>query len=313
MNSMLPHCKHPDESISPQLTLTKRIFRRGFTLVELMVVIVIISILASLSLAGLNIGRQRSKIEKTKSTIRKLHEIVMPQYESYLNRRVSIPFVLDDRTKMAKARLTGVRLLAVCEMPDQWKDVYPTVSGSAPSGSTPPVMRYQEMKNSMNPSKIFEGAECLSLIVLRGGFTPDVLEGFRTDEIGDIDGDGIPEFWDGWNRPISFIRWPAGFSSPFQSLTATTDPDPLDPMKISSDYALVPLIFSYGPDGAGSAPTDDTTGSGLVSSGSSVPGGWMSISPITSTRQSPLAGSLLLGSAGFDAGDNITNHDLIKK
>ena len=312
---MLPHYKHPTESISPQLTVTKRIFCRGFTLVELMVVIVIISILASLSLAGLNIGRQRSKIEKTKSTIRKLHEIVMPQYESYLNRRVSIPFGLDDRTKMAKARLTGVRLLAVCEMPDQWNDVYPTVSGSAPFGSTPPVMRYQQMKAPpmKDPSKLFEGAECLSLIVLRGGFTPDVLEGFRTDEIGDIDGDEIPEFLDGWNRPISFIRWPAGFSSPFQSLNATTDPDPLDPMKISGDYALVPLIFSYGPDGASSAPTDDTTGSGLVSSGSSVPGGWISISPITSTRQSPLAGSLLPGSAGSDARDNITNHDLIKK
>ena len=310
---MPPHYKHPTESISPQLTVTKRIFCRGFTLVELMVVIVILSILASLSLAGLNVGRQRSKIEKTKSTIRKLHEIVMPQYESYLNRRVGIPFGLDDRTKIAKARLTGVRLLAVCEMPDQWNDVYPTVSGSAPSGSTAPVMRYQEMKASMNPTKIFEGAECLSLIVLRGGFTPDVLEGFRTDEIGDIDSDGIPEFLDGWNRPISFIRWPAGFSSPFQSLNATTDPDPLDPMKISGDYALVPLIFSYGPDGASSSPTDDTTGSGLVSSGSSVPDGWISILPITSTRQSPLAGSLLLGSAGSDAGDNITNHDLIKK
>ena len=54
--------------------------RNGFTLVELMVVIVIISILSALTLSGLAGARQRAKIDKTKSTIRKLHEIVIPQY-----------------------------------------------------------------------------------------------------------------------------------------------------------------------------------------------------------------------------------------
>jgi prepilin-type N-terminal cleavage/methylation domain-containing protein len=62
--------------------------RRGFTLVELMVVLVIIGLLASLTLAGLAGVRQRAKEAKTKSTIRKVHEIIMPQYESYLRRRV---------------------------------------------------------------------------------------------------------------------------------------------------------------------------------------------------------------------------------
>ena len=286
---------------------------RGFSLIELLVALVITSILASLSLAGMAGARKRGKIDKTKSTIRKLHEIVMPQYESYLNRRVSIPGGLTSRTAMATARLSGMRLLEVCEMPDQWADVYPTVSGSAPLTSTAPVRRYQAIKTSMATNLKYESAECLSLIVTRGGFSSDALEAFRTDEIGDIDNDGLPEFWDGWNRPISFIRWPAGFSSPIQSLNATTDPDPVDAMKVSGDYALVPLIYSYGPDGADNAADDDTSGSGLVTSGSSVPGGWISISPITSTRQSPLAGSLLSGSAGSDAGDNITNHDLNTK
>jgi prepilin-type N-terminal cleavage/methylation domain-containing protein len=63
----------------------------GFTLVELMVVLVIIAMLASLTLGGLAGVRNRAKIDKTKSTIRKLHETLMPLYESYASRRVPGP------------------------------------------------------------------------------------------------------------------------------------------------------------------------------------------------------------------------------
>ena len=39
---------------------------------------------------------------------------------------------------------------------------------------------------------------------------------FQENQIGDTDGDGAPEFLDGWGKPIGFIRWPAGFSSDIQ-------------------------------------------------------------------------------------------------
>ena len=64
-------------------------WRTAFTLVELLVVVVVIGVLASLSLAGLAGARQRGKIDKTKSTIRKLNEIIVPQYESYITRRLT--------------------------------------------------------------------------------------------------------------------------------------------------------------------------------------------------------------------------------
>ncbi|MEM1305264.1 MAG: hypothetical protein AAGG46_10225, partial [Planctomycetota bacterium] len=33
---------------------------------------------------------------------------------------------------------------------------------------------------------------------------------------GDTDGDGAPEFLDGWGNPIQFLRWAPGFQSPAQ-------------------------------------------------------------------------------------------------
>ena len=274
----------------------------AFTLVELLVTMVILSILAGLSLSGLAASRQRAKIDKTKSTIRKLHEIVMPQYESYLSRRVA--------ATGAANRLAAVRLLMVQEMPDQWADVYAVAS--LPAGATAPTRRYAAYKATLSTGSqwtargaTYEGAECLAMIVTRGGFAPDATELFRTDEMGDIDGDGAPEFWDGWGRPIGYIRWPAGFSSFVQQQNAATNPDPLDPMKVSGDYALVPLIFSSGPNGA----TDDpmATKSGYQAS---VTGGYLSAVITTTCGGTPLVGSIIDTDA---ARDNITNHDLVTK
>ena len=70
-------------------------------------------------------------------------------------------------------------------------------------------------------------------------------------------GDGAPEFLDGWGKPISFLRWPAGFVSELQPLDISTgnrnpdkDHDPFDPLRVHKEaYRLVPLIYSAGPDG----------------------------------------------------------------
>jgi hypothetical protein len=37
------------------------------------------------------------------------------------------------------------------------------------------------------------------------------LDYFDSTEIGDTDGDGMPEILDGWGTPLTFIRWPAGY------------------------------------------------------------------------------------------------------
>ena len=82
---------------------------------------------------------------------------------------------------------------------------------------------------------------------------------FSEGEVGDTDGDGLPEFLDGWGRPIRYILWPAGF---FRSDSCETDlqvsvnkndstfvHDPFDSANIEPGTpALYPLIYSAGPD-----------------------------------------------------------------
>jgi prepilin-type N-terminal cleavage/methylation domain-containing protein len=319
--------------------------RDAFTLVELMVVLVIVAMLASLTLAGLGGVRQRAKADKTRSTIRKIDSLITPHYESYLTRRVvatntspmvcvgtgtfvsggSAVSLATGTSSGAINRLWALRLAMVLEMPDQWADVMtPGSSPAIPRDSvTAPVRRYARYKFQLSPSGTFQSAECLAMIVMRGGVDPDATATFRADEIGDVDKDGAPEFKDGWGSPIAFIRWPAGYGSP-------TTLDPFDPMRVSNPSSpnLTPLIYSPGPDEALNSPTDSaTSGYGLSSSFAAVPNGWVSVLTTSGSRTSAAIstqqGSFFAGSlppatdqsdeakAKRDAArDNITNYDL---
>jgi prepilin-type N-terminal cleavage/methylation domain-containing protein len=313
------------------ITTTAPSTRPGFTLVELMVVLVIIGLLASLTLSGLAGVRQRAKVDKTKSTIRKLNEIIVPRYESYLRRRVPIA----GATPVARAisRLIGQRFLMAAEMPDTWQDVID------PEGSFPvvtgPMRAYAAYKTSLtlnapntqwaaNAAR-YEGAECLAMIVMFGGVEADAMEHFRNDELGDIDRDGAIEFWDGWGRPIGFIRWPAGFASPLQSRNASLNPDPFDPLRVTTvvtyppgvnqrDYALTPLIYSAGPDEATNDPLGSESGYGIQTG---PPTGWvaelLATPPLLTTRFGAPATAPGATTDAVAAADNISNHDLVTK
>jgi prepilin-type N-terminal cleavage/methylation domain-containing protein len=302
--------------------------RQGFTLVELMVVIVIISILSSLMLAGLAGVRQRAKVDKTRSTIRKIHEIVMPQYESYQTRRV---YTNNDngtapssRLALEQNRLKNKRRLQLFEMPDTWADVgtfvsgtltLPVISGTADllaSLRTAPARSHAKAK-LLGPSPDNESAECLYQVAVRSGLAADAVEAFRGDEVGNVDGDSSPEFIDAWGKPIIYIRWAPGFSSPLSPLqlaNATVSHDPLDAANTDSvGYALYPLIVSRGADG-------------LIGLNDLVQNGWSQyvMSPglgslvglINSGTISPSPGSIDASNQSAYR-DNITNHDLTSK
>jgi prepilin-type N-terminal cleavage/methylation domain-containing protein len=124
----------------------------------------------------------------------------------------------------------------------------------------------------------FQSSECLRMILLS---TPSGagsgMDQVRATDVADTDSDGMQEILDAWQRPIEWLRWPAGYQDPNPqfsavALSATTERyDPMDmleadwgffgagpltandpsvafPMPIPKPYALRPLVISGGQD-----------------------------------------------------------------
>lgn len=297
-------------------------FRKGFTLVELLVAVSIIGIMGSMVLFALLGAQNDAKVARTRGTIQKINEIVLQKWEEYRYKPVNIGTLPPNVQPREAARLRMIveRDAMRMEMPDRVSDLlypptqYTTETFVAPG---PPVagkidrrlphgygILYTAFRNQIialqahpdpkistkwsgfllaplpaNPIPAFdpvaplssnpiadwtnavESSELLYLFVSTcnfGGST--ALEYFKPTEVGDSDEDGLLEFVDAWERPISWIRWPAGYPG---DLVRYADSDAMDPAKtdwryrtfsppIPADWqprTLVPLIVSGGADG----------------------------------------------------------------
>jgi prepilin-type N-terminal cleavage/methylation domain-containing protein len=232
----------------------------AFTLIELLVTLAIISVLASLTLAGLSVARTSAKRSATETTIRKINEVILGQYESYLSSRAtlaagSVEDFDGDSLSQSKARLIARRRLVALEMPERWTDIACTSKPTpdplshsvelttatdppkscALDGLSPIAQRFQNIMTGFNmPDLILndknELAECLFLNVMLSGYgDPDLIMHFRDNEMGDTNRNGLREFLDGWGNPIQFLRWAPGFVSAYQPAPfSTRASDPFD-------------------------------------------------------------------------------------
>lgn len=193
-----------------------------------------------------------------------------------------------------------------------------------------------------------QSSELLYLLVSSSQYAgSSALEYFRASEIGDPDGDGLLEFIDAWGRPISWIRWPAGYPG---DLVRYADDDAMDPLKtdwryrtgVAADWhprTLVPLILSSGPDEEygvtfdfyveGSTPPIayatmewpqnpspfGTVGPLGTAGPHYLPGIYFYVDPFFTNGRAPPDGFNQIGSippAAVElAVDNITNHDIL--
>ncbi len=197
----------------------------------------------------------------------------------------------DQGQALAEARLYAMRELMLMEVPDRWSDVLlaDVGSSSVPNGTENApfylagrtdlanvyLRRYKSLIGRINTVtgvantaadiKANQGAECLYMIVTLACGDGEARTLFAEHNIGDTDGDGAPEFLDGWGHPISFLRWAPGFDSQIEinantlgssiltntqwTDAATKDHDPFDMYRRDPlAYRLVPLIFSGGRD-----------------------------------------------------------------
>lgn len=232
--------------------------RTGFTLIEMLVVVMIITMLAGLTFGALNSARNAASVARTRATIEKINRVVMKRYASYQYRKVDIGNT-DGKTKqqVAEAKLNALRMLIRHEMPDRAGDLNAFSGETLPSATQMYKAKFNKSSDSSHAS-----AELLYMIVMAD---PVGAGMFSEGEVGDNDGDGLPEFVDGWGRPIRYILWPAGFFRPdsnsdpycetdLQATKVQNNPkfvhDPFDTANIEPGTpALYPLIYSAGPDG----------------------------------------------------------------
>ncbi|TWT88983.1 hypothetical protein Mal64_24740 [Pseudobythopirellula maris] len=137
----------------------------------------------------------------------------------------------------AAGRLQALRETMRMEMPDRWSDVYlkplpaslteiepedfggPLFASQRPTLSRLYSRRLQAMINagvSRDDLMANQSAECLYLVVMNATSDGEAAGLFKPADIGDVDGDGAPEFLDGWGNPIRFLRWAPGFESDSQ-------------------------------------------------------------------------------------------------
>ena len=292
--------------------------RSAFTLVEILVTIMILSILSSLVLFAMTGALESAKKQQTKSRIAKLDREISRMWNGYLSRRV--PILLDQNELTASSpsdpriapirnqiqaanpqfstsqvvshtaatlRLIAIRDLMRLELPDRISDVLdPPWSDFNNDDNDPsnldlaeldrPVASraYLDVANSVknpqqdpndpnDPNKWtsqHQGAECLYMIVQQNVGTGRHARSFINEkEVGDVDGDKMPEFLDAWGKPIEFLRWAPGLISTKQDHDLN-NPDPFDVRNVQDGtYFLYPFVFSAGPDREYDVTTDGTT------------------------------------------------------
>ena len=319
-----------------------RLPRRGVTLIELLIVIMIISILAALILGVAAVAGETARQAQTKHVVERLHTLLTEFYGTFKSRRVPANLPTNTPGQVGAAlRLSALRETMRMELPDRWSDVvgarvdtelpgqvltdYPKfVIPLLPSLGGPITIertglanvylrRYAGLK-STDPLVIRanQGAECLYMIITLACGDGEARSQFKEADIGDTDGDGAPEFLDGWGNPITFVRWPFGFESVSDLMTGDpiTDHDPFDPFRVHPDAnvsprpgaRLFPLIVSAGRDELYDLVTDSNDGFvyGFVDAPFTVRGTTYTV-PILN----PYANVLSMGSTNYQMGDEI--------
>jgi prepilin-type N-terminal cleavage/methylation domain-containing protein len=236
---------------------------RGFTLVELMMVIAIVAILAAISMAALAGAAEEGKRQRVRTQIYKIDQLINDKWNSYRFRQLPIRMPVGVNANLAaQVRLNAMRELQRMEMPDRLNDI---LDGPTPAIPTNPVAITRPALSNAYARRVtpaaastlsYDSAEMLYLIIaeMRDG-ERSALDFFLTSEIGDVDQDGMYEILDPWGTPIMWLRWAPGYSrydandpmlagkiaapAPLPSIVVdtiqypdgSTRPDPFDPLK----------------------------------------------------------------------------------
>ena len=181
--------------------------RRGFTLVELMVVIGIIVILISILGVTLSHMTQQAKETATNTTITKLHRMLEQRMEAFDRAMDQIEKNASRDPAYQTARRSAIIELNNLKVPVNNAQLKILVRKRFKQSNFP--QRLEGLGSTGDSSDITESSERLYLMLTEGevgGAAPVDAGEFLASEVGDTDGDGLIEFIDAWGSPLRFYR-----------------------------------------------------------------------------------------------------------
>ena len=185
--------------------------RSGFTLVELLVVIIIVALLSALTLGALRTGGIRAKEDSARSFVVHISDSLMELFEELddqgMTSRTTVSaanthdgaFSYDIRWQLPVSRLDALQRRSgnlASKSISQCGDSLP------PFGST-----YNSYGQNIGTAN--ESAECLYMIMTQTGYFADFLETLHETQVADTDGNGFNEFVDTWGTAIRLNFFPA--------------------------------------------------------------------------------------------------------
>jgi len=190
--------------VNSEIRNSKSEIRLAFTLIELMVVITIIAILATLTLqvVGGLVGQARETA--TKTTISKIQGLLNQRGQALQRLTMRKGFLTGSAEYQNDAGLAAgnANLQAVLATKDLQRKYFPQILLDVTNSGLYP----QIFQNSLasNPEILFNFLTASNVV----GDSPIGTDTFSAQETKDADGDGLPEFIDAWGNPIRFYRWP---------------------------------------------------------------------------------------------------------
>jgi len=227
----------------------RRHLKVGFTLVELLVVLVIIGMLASMVSFAMFRSMQAAREAKTQALIAKLHNVIARQWDTFETGQIPGTHG-GDRASWVRA-----------EMPDCEDDLGSSdLINQLINENVNSSLKFPACEEEYPEECYTTHAQCLyQIVLLLADDDLDRINLFSENETKDLDGNGTPDcFIDGWGQPIGFIREPKGFrewreddNDPTSKILIPKPSDINDKDATNSNGGTgiyFPLIYSRGPD-----------------------------------------------------------------
>lgn len=254
--------------------------RAGFTLLELMIVIVIVGIIASIAAAAYINAMRTARVTATESMLRLVDDSLSDRLESFFaNVRGATVTASTDATNIATATgssMNNARAKVIEKLermraafPQEYREfmtIDPAGAEPVPGGysftTKGPITAYQNavmevVNRHRNAGQAVdtpeyakrllenESAECLYLILRHYSREAmgTTIDDIPTRFIKDTDGDEMLEIVDAWERPVRFYRWPTDLLAYYIELEKSIPQEWLRVSNIDSDATLLEDVW----------------------------------------------------------------------